>query len=162
MSSRAAYPDHEPNLRPKDPYLAARMRLAVDQASKNVIPAFFRCLQAQEKDKQKAALEDVVKALNHFGSQAKGPYWAGADLTFADLVLIPFAARLYILEEHRGLKDEMLNDGFRNWKKAMLQRDSVVNTLSEEKHYVEIYGRYLRNEAQSEMAKGTRSGTGEP
>ncbi|KAL7009181.1 hypothetical protein EMMF5_001379 [Cystobasidiomycetes sp. EMM_F5] len=129
---------------------------------KSFIPAYFRCLQAQDADKQAEGLKDVVKALNHFGDGVKGPYWAGEDLTFADIILAPFAARLYILEQHRGLKDDLLNDGFKNWRKTILQRDSVVRTLSEEKYYEEIYGRYLRDEAQSDMAKGTRKGTGEP
>jgi len=157
-----AYPDSKPHLRPDDPYLLARARLAVDHISKVLIPAYFRCLQAQDKDKQKEGLEEVVKALNHFGEQVKGPFWAGENLTLPDVVLAPFAARLYILEEHRGLSDAQLNDGFKKWKDAMLKRDSVVLTLSEPKYYEEIYGRYLRDEAQSEMAKGTRKGTGEP
>lgn len=46
-----------------------------------------------------------------------------------------------------------------DWREAILQRDSVKKTLSDPEHYVEIYDRYLKNEAQSEMAKGTRGGT---
>ena len=38
----------------------------------------------------------------------------GENLTFADLALAPFATRLYVLEEHRGLKDEDLNEGFKS------------------------------------------------
>jgi len=157
-----AYPDHKPNLRPRDPYALARMRLAVDHVSKNIIPTYFKLLQAQEEDKRNSAREELVKAVNTFGDQVKGPYWAGEELTFADLVLAPFAARSYILKEHRGLEDKLLNDKFLAWKEAILRRDSVKKTLSEEKYYEEIYGRYLRDEAQSEMAKATRTGGGEP
>jgi len=96
------------------------------------------------------------------GSLGSHCHAAGEELTFADLVLAPFAARSYILKEHRGLEDKLLNDKFLAWKEAILRRDSVKKTLSEEKYYEEIYGRYLRDEAQSEMAKATRTGGGEP
>lgn len=114
---------------------------------------------------------------------------AGEELTFADIVLAPFAARLYVLREHRALEDSLLNDKFKSmpgdstrylkswcdwstdapcvcvciglyaeWRETILKRESVASTLSEEKYYEEIYGRYLRDEAQSEMAKATRGG----
>lgn len=96
--SNSAYPDQGPKLRPEDPYLRARMRLAVDvsgsglsgdagsdhltnlihvqkHVSKNIIPAFFRLLQAQEDDKRDEARTELVKALDTFAKQLKGPYW---------------------------------------------------------------------------------------
>lgn len=153
-----AYPDRQPSLRPKDPYLAAQMRLGVDHVSKKCIPAFFQLLQAQEPEKQDSAREELVTALNDFAKKVKGPFHAGEQLTFADLALAPFVARLYVLEEHRGMTDDLLSAEFKNWRDAVLKRDSVVRTLSDRQYYTEIYGRYLRNEAQSEVAKGTRAG----
>lgn len=70
---------------------------------------------------------------------------------------------------------------FQAWRDNVFKRSSLVNTMSEAKYYEEIYGRYLRvshvavfnrvcslmdelifafgqNEAQSEVAKGTRAG----
>lgn len=157
-----AYPDKKPNLRPTDPYEAAQMRIAVDHISKSIIPTYFKLLQAQEKDKQDSAREEIIKAFDAFGKKVKGPYWAGENVTFADLVLAPFAARMYILAEHRGLSDDLLSDNFKNWREAILQRDSVKKTLSDPQYYTEIYDRYLSNTAQSAMAQGTRGGTGEP
>ncbi|KAK9897987.1 glutathione-S-transferase [Cystobasidium minutum MCA 4210] len=153
-----AYPDKGPKLRPEDPYLRARMRLTIDHISKNIIPAFFRLLQAQEDDKRDEARNDLVNALDKFGKEVKGPYWAGEDITFADLVLAPFSLREYILKEHRGLDDSLLSSEYKAWRDNIFKRPSLVNTMSEAKYYEEIYDRYLRNEAQSEVAKGTRAG----
>lgn len=43
----------------------------------------------------------------------KKKYRAGEDITFADLVLGPFAARDYILKEHRGFDDNLLSSEYR-------------------------------------------------
>jgi hypothetical protein len=84
---------------------------------------------------------------------------AGDNLTFADLVLAPFAVRLYVLEENRGLTRGLLSSEFNAWRDRVLKHPSVVNTMSDREHMDKIYGRYLRDEAQSEMAKNTRTGT---
>lgn len=44
------------------------------------------------------------------------------------------------------------------WAKHVLELEAFKNTTSELVHYEQIYGRYLRNEAQSEAAKATRAG----
>lgn len=44
------------------------------------------------------------------------------------------------------------------WCKRVISLPSVEATVSEEDKYEHVYGRYLRNEAQSEVAKATRSG----
>lgn len=41
-------------------------------------------------------------------------------------------------------------------------RESLIKTSSDDEYYEEILGRYLRNEAQSEVAKATRGGKNLP
>ncbi|GJJ11267.1 hypothetical protein Clacol_005499 [Clathrus columnatus] len=48
------------------------------------------------------------------------------------------------------------------WAKHVLELDAFKNTTSDLVHYEEIYGRYLRNEAQSEAAKAIREGRAIP
>ena len=91
--------------------------------------------------------------------------------------LAPFVRRFYILNEHRGLNaskelgqkwDEyednlmsesvLLTDPGGSAERVHAERDSLIKTSSEDKYYAEILGRYLRNEAQSEVAKATRGG----
>lgn len=47
------------------------------------------------------------------------PDRAGENVTFADLVLAPFAARMYILAEHRELSDDLLNKNFKSERAEM-------------------------------------------
>jgi len=156
-----AFPKTEPLL-PSDPYERAQVRLMVDHISKNVVSNFFKLIQSQEKEGQDSAREDLYKALRHFSETLKGPYWAGDKITHADIALIPFVARLYIPEKHRGLDRNQVDKKFADWCKRVLDLEVVKNTSSEPDHYEEIYGRYLRDEAQSEAAKATRSGKAIP
>jgi len=159
-----AYPDTKP-LMPKDPLQRAKVRLAIDNISKSIIPAFFRLLQSQEQEKQDAALEDVYKGLRGFqeGLKARnGPFYMGEQLTLADIALIPWATRFYIIEENRGFDIKQVGKPFAAWVEHVLNMDSVKAITSDKEHYTEIYGRYLRNEAQSEAAKATRAGTAIP
>lgn len=55
--------------------LEAEFPACNQHASKAIIPAYFRLLQSQDKDKQDGAREELVAALNKFGDQVKGPYW---------------------------------------------------------------------------------------
>jgi len=154
-----AYPEHKPHLLPADPYERAIVRLQIDHISKAFIPAFFRALQAQEKDKQEAGLQDMYKALRQLAEKVKGPYFFGEQFSLVDVAIAPWAVRDYILAEHRGYKREDVGSGWKEWAEKLETRDSVVKTSSDKVHYEEIYGRYLRDEAQSEAAKATRAGT---
>ena len=69
---------------------------------------------------------------------------------------------LGIPEEGKGGDDEAVWARFRKWLKAIEERPSIRNTLSEKEHYLPIYERYHQNTAQSELAKATRKGRGVP
>ena len=84
----------------------------------------MRLMQAQDKEAQEKArvggcsepitfratadfevnsiLTELTKAFKAFADGIKGPFWAGSDLSQADLVVLPWALRSYILEKHRG------------------------------------------------------------
>jgi glutathione S-transferase len=51
---------------------------------------------------------------------------------------------------------------FNKWAKALEERPSIQNTLSDREHYLPIYQRYADDKAQSELAKATRTGRGVP
>ncbi|EPQ55206.1 glutathione-S-transferase [Gloeophyllum trabeum ATCC 11539] len=151
-----AYPDHTPHLLPSDPFERAIVRLQLDHVSKAILPAFFRTLQAQEKDKQEAGLQELYSGLRQLAQKVKGPYFLGEQFSLVDVAIAPWAVRDYILAEHRGYKREDVGNGWKEWAEKLESRDSLVKTSSQ--HYEEIYGRYLRDEAQSEAAKATRAG----
>ncbi|KAG9088772.1 hypothetical protein FS749_001917, partial [Ceratobasidium sp. UAMH 11750] len=151
-----AYP--QVPLLPSDPYARAQVRYAVDGATKSVLPPFYRLLQAQEAEKRDEARQDLYKGLQTFAKGISGPFWAGEQFTHADIALLPFIVRLPILEAHRDFKRAEVGHSFEAYAERVVNLPSVQRTLSEPDRYEEVYGRYLRNETQSEVAKSTRTG----
>lgn len=150
------------SLFPGSPQEKALIRMTIDAISKKIVPAHFRVLQSQDEKDQKEARKDYVAGVREFASKIKQgkTFHGGAEIDAADINLAPWAAREYLIEEHRGgpLTEEEVGSEYMAWKKAILQRPSLVDTMSERDKYAPIYGRYLRNEAQSEAAKATQGG----
>lgn len=157
-----AYPSHTPKLLPSDAYTRAYIRIWLDHVSKSIVPAFFRLIQAQEAEKQQSALQELNKALNTLAEKVKGPYFLGNEFSLVDVAIAPWVVRDYIPGEHRGYRREVVGNGWKEYAEALEKRDSVIRTQSDKEHYAEIYGRYLRDEAQSEAAKATRAGRAIP
>jgi len=155
-----AYPSHTPHLLPSNPYERARARLWIDHISKTFLPPFFRLLQSQDAAKQDEARQELYKALSTLAKQRKegGPYFFGEEFSLVDIAIAPWAARDYIVTEHRGYKRDEVGSGWKEWADALEKRESVKKTTSNKEYYTEIYGRYLRDEAQSEAAKAIRAG----
>ncbi|EJC98963.1 glutathione-S-transferase [Fomitiporia mediterranea MF3/22] len=152
------YPNNPPYLLPHDPYDRAFVRIWVDHISKRVIPAFMRLLQSQEREKQDEARKDLYEGLRQLSEKCKGPYFLGAELSLVDVAIAPWVVREYVITENRGYKRSEVSDAWNEWAGLLEKRESVVRTTSERAYYAEIYGRYLRDEAQSEAAKATRAG----
>ncbi|KAJ7743826.1 glutathione-S-transferase [Mycena metata] len=157
-----AYPDHKPNILPSDAYTKAYARIWIDFIGKSFVPAFFRLLQAQEADKQDAARTEIYEALHKFVAQVKGPYFLGEEFSLIDVAIVPFITRDYILAEHRAYNRQAVSADWKRYADYVEQRESVVKTKSEKDKYEQIYGRYLKDEAQSEAAKAIRAGRAIP
>lgn len=175
-----AYPTHSPSFLPKDPYERARARIWIDYVTSRIIPSFHRFLQYQPEEtaSKDAGLEQARQdLLTHLKAWAKemhpeGPFFLGSELSLPDLVLAPWAVRLWVFDEFKhglgipaegaGGADEGVWKRFRKWIGAIESRKSVRETTSETEFYMPIYKRYADNVAQSELAKATRSGRGVP
>jgi glutathione S-transferase len=151
------FPDSKPLL-PKDSLERARIRLWIDHLSKKFIPAYFRTLQAQEEDKQKEAVTELIDALRKYVDQIKGPWFSGEEFSLADITVAPWTNHMCVLEENRGFKDELVGGRWPEYKRLIKERPTMLKTRSDPQYYVEIYQRYLRNETQSETAKALRAG----
>ncbi|KAJ7503024.1 glutathione-S-transferase [Mycena galericulata] len=138
-----AYPSHKPSLLPGDAYTKAYARIWVDYVNK----AF-----AQETDKRDLFRTELYDVLRKFAEKVKGPYFLGEEFSLVDIALVPWITRDYILAEHRGYNRQDQYAGH------VEQRESVLKTKSDKEKYAQIYGRYLRDEAQSEAAKAIRAG----
>lgn len=172
-----AYSSHTPHLLPADPFTRAYARIWIDYVAKSFLPPFFRLLQSQEVEKQDAAREEVYKALRTFAKEIKGPYFLGNEFSLVDIAIAPWIVRDHIVTEHRKFKRAEVSEVWDKYATLVTKRDSLIKTTSvslsffcfaliietdrcfqNKEHYEEIYGRYLRDEAQSEAAKATRSG----
>jgi len=94
-----------------------------------------------------------------------GPFFLGKDISLVDLVIAPWAVRLWVFDYFKGgLKAPKggVWDRWDAWLNAIQNRESVVSTTSEKEHYLPIYQRYADDTAQSELAKATREGRGVP
>lgn len=175
------FPDHTPRLLPDDAYERARARIWIDYVTSRIIPAFHRFLQYQPPSPQEgaSAAAELAKLRSEFLEHLKewtramdpeGPYFLGKDVLLVDLVLAPWAIRLWVFDEFKsgglGLPDEGSEEPvwkrWRRWLGAIESRRSVQETTSERQYYLPIYKRYADNVAQSELAKATRAGRGVP
>ncbi|KAL4898316.1 thioredoxin-like protein [Aspergillus ambiguus] len=178
-----AYPDHAPSLLPEDPYDRARARIWIDYVTSRIIPAFHRFLQYQPANGENAEegiaghRADLLAKLAEWTREMHpdGPFFLGQDISLPDLVLAPWAVRLWVLDHFKpgGLgipaegqaatpADEEVWKRWRTWLWAVEARRSVRETTSETEFYLPIYRRYAENTAQSELAKATRAGRGVP
>jgi glutathione S-transferase len=73
-----------------------------------------------------------------------------------------FKGGLGIPEAGKGGDDEAIWARWRKWKQAVDSTKSMTNIMSDIEHYIPIYKRYADDEAQSELAKASRSGRGVP
>ncbi|KAF9701956.1 hypothetical protein EKO04_000468 [Ascochyta lentis] len=169
-----AYPDHTPKLLPDDPYLRARTRIWTDYVGSRIIPAYHRFLQHQGEDGLKEKQTEFLNHLKEFTSEMdpEGPFFLGKEFSLIEIVIAPWANRLWVFDHFKGgsgIPEEGQGGNFeevwkrwRKWLSAVESRKSVKETLSDREHYLPIYGRYARDEAQSEAAKAIRAGRGIP
>lgn len=176
-----AFPDSK--LRPSDAHELGLVRLALQQISSAVVPAFYRFVQAQEPEQQRSEGAKFVQALQDLYKQwfVPGATWArGSSFGWVDMALAPWIVRFGLLEKHRGFKPSDVGTEFAAYTERVLQRRSVRATTSEPEPYEKVYreftdelparivttvmahlaldssGRYFENFAESEVAKETR------
>jgi glutathione S-transferase len=125
-----AYPDHKPHLLPADSFERAHARLWIDHTTKAIIPAWLRLVQGQTKEQQDAAREELYEAQRKLAQQVKGPYFAGEEFGLVDVANAPWAARQYILAEHRGYDRTQVGKGWSEYAERLAMRESVGKTTS--------------------------------
>jgi glutathione S-transferase len=104
-------------------------------------------------------LEKLVNAM-----KPDGPYFFGSQFTLVDVVLVPWILRLpSVMKKYRDFElpteggDNGVWSRFKQWEDAVVARDSVKSTASDEEKYFHVYKRYAENTTQSEVAKATRA-----
>ncbi|GJE91431.1 glutathione S-transferase family protein [Phanerochaete sordida] len=153
-----AYPEAQPALWPADAFERAYARLWVDYVAKSIVPAYFRLIQAQGEERQAAAREEYYKILRTFADLVKGPYFLGEQFSFVDVAIAPFVVRDTVLKVKRGYERAEVGEKWKAYAETVEKRPSVVKTTSNIEDIIQFYGPYLRDEADSQIAKATRQG----
>lgn len=130
------------SLRPADPHETGLVRLALQQISNVVVPAFYKYVQAQEPEAQEEGGKAFVKALRDLHAQWFLPDsdWArGQNFGLVDIALAPWVVRFDLLEKHRGFSADAVNAQFAAWSHRVVHRPSVRATTSLPEDYEKVY-----------------------
>ncbi|KAI0017161.1 glutathione S-transferase [Xylariomycetidae sp. FL0641] len=165
--------EHGAPLYPKDAYERARCRLWIDHISNKIVPGFYRFIQhtpAKEYSIEEArtSFHGHIKTLVA-EMDAGGPWFLGQAFSMVDVMLAPWAKRLFLIDhykpgglglpaEGRGGEDEALWARWRTWFDAIVERQSVKDTWSDDEQYIGAYRRYAEDTTQSEVGQATRKG----
>jgi len=152
----------EPSLFPKDPRERAFTRLWADHVNRNIVPGFYRLLQAQEQSKQiEYAVEltaEIAKLVD--ASHPQGPFFCGSTLSYVDVSVAPWFLRLSrVLHPYRGWPLADKNSRLGKWLDALESNEATKNTISDDVLYLDSYERYAENRPDtSQVAKAVNAG----
>ncbi|GAW19068.1 hypothetical protein ANO14919_085520 [Xylariales sp. No.14919] len=169
-----AYGDAAPQLLPRgNPYERARCRLWIDHVGGKIVPGFYKLLQhTPEKGYSiEEARANLLGQIKTFVKEmdAGGPWFLGDRFSLVDVMLAPWAKRLFLIDHYKpggvGIpaegtagEDEDVWNRWRAWFQAITRRESVLNTWSADEMYIEAYKRYAEDTTQSEVGQATRKG----
>ncbi|KAH5337077.1 hypothetical protein HBI50_016600 [Parastagonospora nodorum] len=155
-----------PPLLPADAQSRATQRLWADHVNRNVIPCFYKLLQAQAEREQvehaKELREQISKLVD--AADAQGPFFAGASVSFVDVQIAPWVVRLRrVLGPYRGWPEADEGSRWGKWVRAIEEEESVKMTTSTDELYLDSYERYAENRPGTSMlADAVNSGRGLP
>ena len=156
------------NLLPVDPYERAHARILSDLIGKKIVPDFYKILlkkEEAERSKAKVNMTEAVKQLfSDFDSST--PFFGGKTLNLVDIMLAPFAYRMYVILQHYR-NFNIPNDceqlqKFHSWCEALFKYDSFKKTVPDEGDLIKEYKQYADDTANSEVAVAIRKGVGLP
>ncbi|CAG8421914.1 unnamed protein product [Penicillium salamii] len=172
-----AYPDHQPLILSHNPWERLEVQIWVDYVKDQIIPSFHWFLQCQSAgaDDAEASLDRARQnLLNQLkvwtcAMHPQGPFFLGESVSAPDLMLAPWAIRLWVFDLFKGglgIPDGPDGpDGF-NWERwatwldAVESMKSIKDTTSDPRQYLPIYKSFA--DGQGELAKVMRAGHGIP
>jgi len=150
-----------------DPLSRAVCRLQSDHINRNLVPAFYRYLQAQSSPDQirhgKSFLEaiETLVVLFEKHSQASGivGLWNGETLGWGDVMAVPWLFRpTNVLPQYRGFVVPS-SQKFEAYMERLLNHPDVKKTCSTEALYLDSYERYAANRPNtSQVANAINEG----
>ncbi|KAI9775372.1 MAG: hypothetical protein M1816_005942 [Peltula sp. TS41687] len=149
-----------------DPQLRAHCRLWADHINRNIVPLFYRCLQAQELENQIEHFEELKTEISKLVDVAAvpGPFFLGPNLSFVDVQFAPWMLRLpRVLRPYRGWPDPEAGSRWSIWMDAVENHEAVRATTSTDELYLDSYQRYAENRPDtSQVARAINEGRSLP
>ncbi|KAI4728524.1 glutathione S-transferase [Aureobasidium sp. EXF-10728] len=153
-------------LLPNDPKLKAHSRLWSDHINRNIVPGFYRYLQAQDEKSQIEHAGEFKEQISKLVDAAddSGPFFLGEKPTFVDVQMAPWVIRLRtVLQPYRGWPEPEGGSRWAKWVEAIQQNHAVRATTSTDELYYDSYERYFENRPNtSQVQKAINSGRGLP
>ncbi|KAF2686561.1 hypothetical protein K458DRAFT_476418 [Lentithecium fluviatile CBS 122367] len=153
-------------LLPTNPQTRATCRLWTDHVNRNIVPAFYRLLQAQEPDDQVSHAAELREEIGKLvdAAHAEGPFFLGQHFGFVDVQIAPWVVRLKkVLGPYRGWPEPEEGTRWKAWVEAIEGEESVRRTTSEDALYLDSYERYAENRpGTSKVAEAVNAGRGLP
>ncbi|KAH6678271.1 hypothetical protein B0J14DRAFT_582325 [Halenospora varia] len=149
-----------------NPQMRATCRLWSDHINRNIVPAFYQLLQAQDFAKQAEhtkKLQDQISKIVDV-CDPHGPFFLGPQLSYVDIQFAPWMIRLSrVMKHYRGWQDPAPGSRWGRWMDAIESNDHVKNTTSLDELYIDSYERYAQNRPNtSELADAVNGGYGLP
>ena len=126
-------------------YQQRQLTCCTPQINRHIIPLFYRCLQAQEIEKQVEHAEDLKTEISRLVDVAdmQGPFFLGPDISWVDIQFAPWMLRLpRVLRPYRGWPDPEAGSRWGVWMDAVENHEAVKATTSTDELYYDSYERY--------------------
>ena len=128
-----------PHLMPTDPVQRAYVRIWQSRLGDTLIPRFYGLLRGKEDAEPMKAVLTELEGHDWQG----GPFWLGAQLSLADVLIFPWFERWPVLEHYRQLTwDRGRHPHLSAWRDEMLKRPSVTDDACTPAFFIEMYSEY--------------------
>lgn len=150
------FPGQGPTLIPSDPIQRARIRIFLSDFD-SAVPDLYKTLGASKNAEKRAEIwaraEGDLKYLDksYADSQklsgSSGPYFLGADLSIADVVIAPFLHRFQHTIGHYGGLDILANTPtLKTMLQAVEARPAFQETTLKPEQFIDMYKGYVKDE----------------
>jgi glutathione S-transferase len=155
-----------PALLPPDAQTRATQRLWADHVNRNIIPLFYKLLQAQEQNDMTEHATELGNQISKLVDAAHptGPFFLGQHMSFVDVQFAPWMLRFRrVLGPYRGWPEPEQGTRWQKWMDAIEGEQSVRMTTSTDDLYLDSYERYAENRpGTSLLADAINKGRGLP
>lgn len=150
-----------------NPYEAARSRIWAEKLNRECCSPYYGVLVKTDEGERMDSFKALIKGLKAFSKELRKTsgslFLADNQLSNADIALIPWAYRYYVLEYYRGNNFAIpANDPdlepYHEWCNYVFNLSCVKRTLPDKDRYLQHIAKYADSSARSKVANAVRRG----